>query len=153
MAETKANSKTVIADKLGAALGSTAMLQLKTQNFHWNVTGQNFGALHELFEHQYNELFAAVDEIAERIRALGAVSPGSFAKFTELSEIDEAPAKPPSDKAMIKALAEDNETLSKLCTGIGSFADDAGDTATGDLMNGRIKAHDKAAWMLRAHLQ
>jgi starvation-inducible DNA-binding protein len=153
MADESSNSKVVIAERLGAVLASTSALQLKTQNFHWNVTGQNFGALHELFEKQYNELFAAVDEVAERIRALGAVAPGSFAQFSELSEIKEAPAKPPADKTMIKVLADDNETLSKLCTEVGSFADDAGDTATGDLMNGRIHAHDKAAWMLRAHLQ
>jgi starvation-inducible DNA-binding protein len=154
MAEAKSsNSKTVIAEKLGTVLASSYMLQLKTQNFHWNVTGPNFGALHVLFENQYNEIFAAVDEVAERIRALDAVTPGSFAEFAKLSEIKEAPTKPPGDKAMIKALADDNETLSKLCTDVGSFADDAGDTATGDLMNGRIAAHDKAAWMLRAHLQ
>lgn len=147
------NSKAVIADKLGVVLASTYTLQLKTQNFHWNVTGPNFGTLHELFDKQYNEIFVAVDEVAERIRALGSITPGSFAHFAKLSEIKEAPAKPPGEKAMISALADDNETLSKLCTEVGSFADDAGDTATGDLMNNRIAAHDKAAWMLRAHLQ
>ncbi|MFN0218140.1 MAG: Dps family protein [Hyphomicrobium sp.] len=153
MAEDKtSNSKAVIAEKLGVVLASTSMLQLKTQNFHWNVTGPNFGALHELFDKQYNELFAAVDEIAERIRALNAVTPGSFAAFAELSEIKEAPAKPPADKSMIKTLADDNEALSKLCNDVGSFADDADDRATGDMMNARIEAHDKAAWMLRAHL-
>ncbi len=154
MAETKrTNSQSVIAEKLGVVLASTSMLQLKTQNFHWNVTGPNFGALHELFEKQYEELFAAVDEVAERIRALEATPPGTFAAFSDLSKIKEAPAKPPSDKAMIKALVDDNETLSKLCVDVGSFADDAGDAATGDMMNGRILAHDKAAWMLRSHLQ
>ncbi len=147
------NSKAVIADKLGVVLASTYTLQLKTQNFHWNVTGPTFGTLHELFDKQYNEIFLAVDDVAERIRALGEVTPGSFAHFAKLSEIKEAPVKPPADKVMISTLADDNEKLSKLCTEVGSFADDAGDTATGDLMNGRIKAHDKAAWMLRSHLQ
>lgn len=154
MADSKSsNSKKVIAEKLGTVLASSYMLQLKTQNFHWNVTGPTFHQLHLLFETQYTELGAAVDDIAERIRALEAVTPGSFSEFTKLSKIEEAPAKPPLDKKMIAALAEDNETLSKLCTEVGSFADDAGDTATGDLMNGRIAAHDKAAWMLRSHLQ
>ncbi len=151
--EKHSNSKIVIAEKLGHVLASSYVLQLKTQNFHWNVTGPNFGPLHTLFEGQYTEISAAVDEIAERIRALDAVTPGSFAEFSKLTQIKEAPAKPPADKIMIKALADDNETLSKLCTDVGAFADDAGDTATGDLMNGRIAAHDKAAWMLRAHLQ
>lgn len=150
--EKQSNSKAVTAEKLGVVLASTHVLQLKTQNFHWNVTGPNFGALHQLFDTQYNELFAAIDEVAERIRALGPMSPGSYAEFSKLAKVDDAPNKPPADKAMIKTLAEDNETLSKLCTEVGSFADDAGDTATGDLMNSRITAHDKAAWMLRAHL-
>ncbi|MBX9684163.1 MAG: DNA starvation/stationary phase protection protein [Hyphomicrobium sp.] len=154
MADDKgSNSKAIIAEKLGTVLGTSYMLQVKTQNFHWNVTGPNFGQLHILFETQYSEIQAAVDEIAERIRALEAVSPGSFADFGKLSEIKDAPSKPPADKVMIKMLADDNAALSKLCTDVGTFADDAGDTATGDLMNGRIAAHDKAAWMLRAHLQ
>jgi starvation-inducible DNA-binding protein len=153
MTETKpSNSKTAVAEKLGVVLASSYMLQLKTQNFHWNVTGPNFHALHLLFETQYNELAAAVDLIAERIRALDCVAPGSFADFTKLSKIKEAPAKPPGEKVMIGTLAEDNEVLSKMCLELGSFADDADDRATGDIMNGRVEAHDKAAWMLRAHL-
>ena len=155
MADSKSstNSQTVIAEKLGVVLASTNTLQLKTQNFHWNVTSPHFGALHKLFDDQYNELFAAVDQVAERIRALGAFSPGSYAEFSKLSEIKDAPSKPPADMVMIKTLADDNEKMSKLCNDVGSFADDADDRATGDMMNGRIEAHDKAAWMLRAHLQ
>jgi starvation-inducible DNA-binding protein len=146
------NSKTVIAEKLGVVLATSYMLQLKTQNFHWNVAGPNFRSVHLLFETQYKELAEAVDLMAERIRALEAVTPGSFAEFTKLSKIKEAPAKPPGEKAMIGTLSEDNEALSKMCTELGGFADDADDRATGDIMNGRIKAHDKAAWMLRSHL-
>jgi len=153
MSESKtSNSKAVVAEKLGVVLASSYMLQLKTQNFHWNVTGPNFRSVHLLFETQYKELAEAVDLVAERIRALEATTPGSFAEFSKLSKLKEAPAKPPSEKAMISALAEDNEVLSKMCTEIGSFADDADDRATGDIMNGRIEAHDKAAWMLRSHL-
>lgn len=151
--EKKSNSKAVVAEKLGVVLASTYALQLKTQNFHWNVTGPNFGSLHLLFEKQYNELADAVDLVAERIRALDVFSPGTFTEFGKLSKIKEAPSKPPSDKIMIGTLAEDNETISKLCNEIGNFADDADDRATGDMMNGRAEAHDKAAWMLRAHLQ
>jgi starvation-inducible DNA-binding protein len=154
MAEAKpSNSKTVTAEKLAVVLASTYTLQLKTQNFHWNVTGPNFRSLHLLFETQYNELAAAVDLIAERMRALEAQSPGSFAEFSKLSKIKEAPAKPPADKMMIGTLAEDNETLSKMCVELGEFADDSEDRGTGEIMNGRITAHDKAAWMLRSHLQ
>ena len=82
MAEAKpSNSKTVTAEKLAVVLASTYTLQLKTQNFHWNVTGPNFRSLHLLFETQYNELAAAVDLIAERMRALEAQSPGSCPEF------------------------------------------------------------------------
>lgn len=146
------NSKVAVAEKLGVVLASSYTLQLKTQNFHWNVTGPTFGPLHELFGAQYTEVAAAIDEIAERIRALGETTPGSFAEFGRLSEVEDAPASPPDHMAMISALAKDHETLSRVCRETGSFADDAGDTATGDLMNGRMTAHDKAAWMLRSHL-
>jgi starvation-inducible DNA-binding protein len=153
MTEAKtSNTKAVIAERLSVALASTYMLQLKTQNFHWNVTGPNFHSIHLLFETQYNELADAVDLLAERIRALDVVSPGSFAEFSKLSKIKEAPAKPPAEKAMLGALAEDNETLSKMCLVLGAFADDSEDRGTGDIMNARVAAHDKAAWMLRAHL-
>jgi starvation-inducible DNA-binding protein len=153
MAEPKtSNTKAVIAERLSVALASTYMLQLKTQNFHWNVTGPNFRSIHLLFETQYKELAEAVDLLAERIRALDEVSPGSFAEFTKLSKIKEAPAKPPAEKAMLGALAEDNETISKMCVELGAFADDAEDRGTGEILNGRVTAHDKAAWMLRAHL-
>lgn len=146
------NATPAIAGKLGVVLASAYVLQLKTQNFHWNVTGPSFGPLHELFGAQYTEIAAAIDEIAERIRALGETTPGSFAQFGKLSVVADAAAAPPGYEAMIAALAKDHETLSRICRETGSFADDAGDTATGDLMNGRIAAHDKAAWMLRSHL-
>ncbi len=148
----KSNSRTIVVEKLGTVLASTYALRIKTQNFHWNVTGPNFIALHELFEAQYVEQAAAIDTIAERIRALGAVSPGSFATFAELSVLEDAPAKPPADKAMIEILASDHAALSKLCRDVSSTAEEAEDMATADLMNGRTAAHDKAAWMLSAHL-
>ena len=142
-----------VADRLGKVLASSYTLMLKTQNFHWNVTGPTFGPLHTLFGAQYEEQFAANDTIAERIRALGPFSPGSYAEFGKLSVVKDAPASPPAHKTMIAELAKDQGTLSALCSELREFADDAGDTATGDLMNGRIEVHDKNAWMLRAHLE
>ncbi len=150
--KTDSNSRGAIAVKLGVVLASSFTLMLKSQNFHWNVTGPNFGPLHELFGKQYDELFAALDEIAERIRALDSIAPGSFAAYAKLSTIKDAPDAPPSHKHMIGELQKDHEAMSTLCSALREFADDAGDTATGDLMNGRIDVHDKAAWMLRAHL-
>ena len=147
------NSGKQITDQLACVLASTFTLQLKTQNFHWNVTGPNFAALHVLFEGQYNELFAAVDEVAERIRALGPMAPGSYAAFQKLTTVEDAPAEPPGFKAMIAELAKDHETLSTACGDLRKSAESFADSVTGDLMNGRMMAHDKAGWMLRAHLE
>jgi starvation-inducible DNA-binding protein len=145
-------SRVKVAERLKVVLASSYTLMLKTQNFHWNVTGPNFTSLHELFGKQYEGIFAANDEIAERIRALGQLSPGSYAAFAKLTVIKDAPAKPPAYAQMIDELLKDNEAMSRLASDLRAFADEAGDTATGDLMNGRIDAHDKAAWMLRSHL-
>ena len=147
------DSRKAVAEKLGVVLASSYTLMLKSQNYHWNVTGPAFGPLHELFGAQYAELFAAGDEIAERIRALGPFAPGSYAEFGKLSIVRDAPASPPAHKSMIADLARDHGAVSTLCAELREFADDSGDTATGDLMNGRIKAHDKAACILRAHLE
>ena len=116
-------------------------------------TGPNFGALHVMFENQYNELFAANDVIAERIRALGEFAPGSLAAFQRRSAVEDAPDKPPAAEAMIAALVRDHELISGRCSALREVADDSDDTATGDLMNERMAAHDKHAWMLRSHLQ
>ena len=146
------NRDQAIIDRLGDVLAGGYTLQIKTHNFHWNVTGPHFAALHALFEAQYNEVFLANDLIAERIRALDDFAPGSLAQFAKRSPVPDAPDRPPAHEAMIAALADDHERLSAVCAELQELADDAGDTATGDLMNGRIAAHDKHAWMLRAQL-
>ena len=142
----------IIVERLGVILSSAAVLSLKAQGFHWNVTGPNFFSLHEMLGAQYAELHAASDEIAERIRALGASVPTGFAIFARRSAIADAPEAAPGAREMLATLKADHETLSQHCSELRRLADESGDTATGDLMNGRINAHDKAAWMLRAHL-
>jgi starvation-inducible DNA-binding protein len=146
------NSRKAITDKLAVVLASSYTLLIKTHGYHWNVRGPSFQSLHELFGAQYTEYFAAVDEIAERIRALGVEAPGSASAFVKASIVKEAGAEPPGWKTMVGDLAKDNEALSTLASELRAVADEAGDTATGDLMNGRIAVHDKNAWMLRAHL-
>ena len=146
------HSKSEIAERLGTVLASTYALRIKTQNFHWNITGPNFIGLHLLLETHYKELDDAIDVVAERMRALGAIAPGGLTAFDDLSEIEDAPAQPPTEKVMLETLMNDHVTVSELCTDLSTFADDAEDHATADLMNGRIEAHDKAAWMLRSHL-
>jgi starvation-inducible DNA-binding protein len=143
----------VVADALGRVLANTYTLYLKTHNYHWNVTGPQFSSLHTLFETQYTELAAAVDTIAERIRALGHVAPGSYAAYGRLSEIEEAPEMPPKAMDMVRDLAADNETLARLAEDANEIAEDNDDIASGDLMIERTQVHGKSAWMLRAHLE
>ncbi|NOT70512.1 MAG: DNA starvation/stationary phase protection protein [Hyphomicrobium sp.] len=142
-----------IAEKLGVVLASTYAVQLKIQNFHWNVRGMNFIQLHDLFEKLYEDVDQAVDDIAERIRALGPATPGGLAVFSKLSEIKDAPATPPSEKGMIEHLFKDYEAMRDLCDDVAKAAEDAEDIVTTDLMTQRSAAHQKYGWFLRAHLE
>lgn len=147
------DSSKTMAETLARVLANTYTLYLKTHNYHWNVTGPQFASLHTLFETQYTELAGAVDTIAERIRALGHVAPGSYAAFGKLSEVKEAPDQPPEAMQMIRDLAADNEALVKLAEKANDVADESNDVASGDMMIERMQVHAKAAWMLRAHLE
>ena len=146
---TKSNA---VVGQLSELLSDSYILYLKTQNFHWNVTGPMFTTLHGLFMAQYTELATAIDEIAERIRALGAFAPGSFAEFRTQSAVKEA-AGHPSAKEMIKALLADQEKIVALSHKLFASAEAAKDQATADLATRRQNAHEKNAWMLRSHLE
>ncbi len=134
---------------LEQALADTFTLALKTQNYHWNVTGSNFFGLHNLFEEQYNDGYAASDALAERIRALGAPAPGGLRAFQEITKIEEAKGGLDS-KAMLDDLIDGNAAVAAtLKTGV-DVAETANDPATADMLTGRVTAHDTAAWMLRS---
>lgn len=148
----KKNDRKKIVDGLSKVLAESYTLSLKTQNFHWNVTGRMFQPLHSVFEEQYDALAEAVDELAERIRALGMKSPGSFSEFQKLSSIKEASGNPKAI-AMIKELMVGHETISETANKVVSIAQDGGDEGTADLMIARIQEHDKTAWMLRSFLE
>ncbi|MDX1570421.1 MAG: DNA starvation/stationary phase protection protein [Xanthomonadales bacterium] len=137
---------------LSRLLADSYSLYLKTQNFHWNVTGPQFIALHNLFEEQYTELAAAVDEIAERIRALGARAPGSYSAFAELTSLEESPNDLPADQ-MIATLRDDNRALARTANAVLDAADENGDDVSVDLATQRQTVHEKSAWMLAALLQ
>lgn len=140
-----------VTDALKKILAETYGLMLKTQNYHWNVEGPEFASLHTLFETQYGDLFAAVDTLAERIRALGEKAPGSYTEFKKLSSSSEAIANADATQ-MLKDLHESNSILAlQLKKGL-AMADKAGDDATVDLFTQRIAVHDKAAWMLKSSL-
>jgi len=136
---------------LSVLLADSYLLMLKTHNYHWNVTGPHFSGLHTMFQGQYEELFAAVDEMAERLRALGEKAPGSFADFTKLSKLKEETGHPAAND-MIQNLADDHETLAADADALLKAATEVGDDATGDLAVQRLHLHQKTVWMLKAHL-
>jgi len=140
-----------IADGLSRLLADSYTLYLKTHNFHWNVTGPMFNTLHTMFEGQYTELAMAVDEIAERIRALGEPAPGSYAQFGELTVISEETGTPKAEE-MIRQLVEGQEAIARTARSVFPAAEKAGDEPTADLLTQRIQLHEKNAWMLRSML-
>lgn len=147
----KKNSKKACALALSKVLADTYVLYLKTHNFHWNVEGPNFRQLHLMFEEQYQDMWAALDEIAERIRALGAYAPGTYAKFAELATIKENQDIPKAND-MLSELAADNERIVTTLTDAIKIAQDAGDEPSAGLLTDRQTVHEKAAWMIRAML-
>ncbi|WP_051330380.1 Dps family protein [Niveispirillum irakense] len=140
-----------LAEGLARVLADSYTLLGKTHGFHWNVTGDQFHSLHEMFQTQYEDLTAAVDEIAERIRALGHFAPGSLSQFLKLTKIEDEHGVPTA-KGMLEQLVRDNEQVTRACREVVELADEAGDTVTEDLMNQRMAAHEKAAWMLRSSI-
>jgi starvation-inducible DNA-binding protein len=144
------NKKTT--DALSRLLADSYLLYLKTHNFHWNVKGPMFTTLHTLFMTQYTELALAIDEIAERIRALGAVAPGSFSAYSKLAQVQEAEGVPKAIE-MIRDLAGDQAKVTSAAKKVVEMAEAAGDDATADLGIQRIQVHEKNAWMLESHLE
>lgn len=140
---------TAITDGLAKLLADTYTLYLKTQNFHWHVTGPHFHSLHKMFEEEYNQLAAAVDEIAERIRALNARAPASFTEFLKLSSVKEETSSPNASD-MVKGLLHDHEIVVAHIEKLFPLAQDAKDEATMDLLIKRSDEHQKIAWMLRS---
>ena len=145
------NAQTPTTDSLSRLLADSYLLYLKTHNFHWNVTGPMFTTLHTLFETEYTELALAVDEIAERIRALGAVAPGTFSAYGKLASIKEAEGVPKATD-MIKELVADQAKVVAAAKAVVKAAEAAGDDATADLGIRRIQIHEKNSWMLASHL-
>jgi len=141
-----------IADQVSRLLADSYTLYLKTHNFHWNVTGPMFDTLHLMFERQYTELAQAVDQIAERIRALGFPAPATYAQFAKLSAIKEEPGVPNAD-TMIRLLLDGHETVVRTARSIFPVVERAQDEPTKDLLIERMQVHEKTAWMLRSMLQ
>lgn len=147
-----AKHRKTIADGLARLLADTYTLYLKTHNYHWNVTGPMFNTLHLLFETQYTELAMAVDEIAERIRALGFPAPGSYQQFGQLTAIKEAEGVPAA-RDMIQDLVIAQETVVRTAREVFPIVENAHDEATVDLLTRRLHQHEKNAWMLRSLIE
>ncbi|MEP4890427.1 MAG: Dps family protein [Aliiglaciecola sp.] len=141
-----------IADGLKKLLADSYTLYLQTHNFHWNVTGPQFRELHLMFEEHYTELAVAVDDIAERIRTLGLVAPGTYKEFAKLSAIKEVDGVPASEE-MVKILLQGHEQVVKTCRDALKLAQDADDESSAALVSDRMREHEKTAWMLRATLR
>ena len=141
-----------IANGLSRLLADTYTLYLKTHNFHWNVTGPMFQTLHLMFETQYNELALAVDEIAERIRALGYPAPGTYSEYAKLSSIKETDGVPKAEE-MIRLLVQGQEAVVRTARSIFPSVERVNDEPTADLLTQRMQVHEKTAWMLRSLLE
>ena len=141
-----------ITEGLSHLLGDTYLLYIRTHGYHWNVTGPQFNTLHLMFEAQYNELALAVDQIAERIRALGFPAPASYAEFTRLSSLSEDEDSPGANE-MIRRLVQAQEAVVRTARSVFPIVERAGDEATADLLTQRLQIHEKTAWMLRSMLE
>jgi starvation-inducible DNA-binding protein len=142
----------VIAEGLSQLLADTYLLYVKTHGYHWNVTGPLFNTLHLMFEQQYNELALAVDQIAERIRALGFPAPASYAEFSRLASFKEDDGDWPPAEEMIRRLVKGQEAVVRTARRVFPAAERAGDEPTADLLTQRMQVHEKTAWMLRSML-
>jgi len=147
-----AAQRAAIAEGLGRVLADSTVLYAKTHGFHWNVTGRMFNTLHLMFMEQYTELWNALDEIAERIRALGHVAPFGGSTYSGLSSIPETEGVPAA-LAMVRELVDGHEAVARTIRGVFATADEAGDQPTADLLTQRLQIHEKTAWMLRSLLE
>ena len=147
-----ADRRAQIAQGLGRVLADSTVLYAKTHGFHWNVTGPMFNTLHLMFMEQYTELWTALDEIAERIRALGHMAPFGGSTYRDLSTIPETNGVPPA-LAMVRELVEGHEAVALTIRSVFELADGANDQPTADLLTQRLQIHEKTAWMLRSLLE
>lgn len=143
------SSRIEIAEGLKHLLADSYTLYLQTHNFHWNVTGPQFRELHLMFEEHYTELATAVDEIAERIRTLGVIAPGTYQQFAKLSAIKETEDVPAAED-MVTILTQGHEQVVKTCREVLKTSQAADDESTSALVSDRMRIHEKTAWMLRA---
>ena len=148
----EAPAQGMVPHDLARLLADTYALYLKTHGYHWNVTGPHFRSLHLMFEEQYTELAGAVDEIAERIRMLGPLAPGSYQEMAVLASVSDEEGAPAA-MDMVRRLTAANEVVIRTARAVVGAAERAEDPATLDLATRRIAVHEKTLWMLRATVE
>ena len=147
--QTGIDDRESLAKALSACLADTYILMIKTQAYHWNVVGPLFYSIHNLTEAQYQDLFKAADELAERVRSLGYPAITSTKEMTSVSSIKEATGNPTAEK-MIETLVADHETVAKSFRETAELAEEHRDLVTADMLTARIQFHEQAIWMLKA---
>ena len=144
--------RAAVSTALTHVMADTYSLYLQTHNFHWNVEGPMFNTLHLMFETQYNELWTAVDSIAERIRSLGFPAPGTYSALARLTSIEEVEGVPDA-MDMIRYLVKGHEAVTRTARTAFVLTDKAGDESSADMLTQRLQIHEKTAWMLRSMLK
>ncbi len=141
-----------VAEEISQFLADSFVLYVKTLNFHWNVVDRRFAMLHALFEEHYKELSQANDDLAEQVRMLGAFPPSTLAEFLQKTSLKEPSGRLSGDQ-MINQLLTDHEILSKKLPLLVQHCTEVGEEGCGDLLIERLRFHQKAAWMLRSHME
>ena len=150
----KPEDSVLVADSLNKLLSDEHVLYIKTRNAHWNVVGSDFAAQHKFFEAQYTDLEEIIDQVAERIRAIGHYTVGTMEDFLKLTQLNENSREKNDSLSFIKDLLEDHESIIiELRENINRFAVEWHDLGSSDFITGLMETHEKMAWMLRSHLQ
>jgi starvation-inducible DNA-binding protein len=142
----------MLSDNLKILLASTNALSIKAQNFHWNVEGDNFPQYHDFFGNFYEEVYSAVDKIAEYIRTLDSYAPGSLTRYIELSIIQDQ-TKIPRPQLMFVELFEDNSKMIELLNACFVSASEENKQGIANFIAERLDAHEKHQWMIRSILK
>ena len=149
---TATRKDTRVIDGLNLVLADSYALMSLTHLAHWNVEGPDFFQLHTAFQKQYEELFEAIDEIAERVRALDAYAIGGLNTLGKVAQMEEFKSPAPQ-KDYVAALIVAHEKVLDDATRTRDISGEVGDLETQDLMIGRIASHQKTVWMLKSYLK
>lgn len=150
----KTNDRAAVVQMLNQMLADQHILYIKLRNYHWNVEGMYFQQLHALFEEQYNDIAVQIDDIAERVRSLGHYAPGSMQDFQQLSRLQESGHLNGDHQLMLQNVLADHEMIIQvLRQDLEAAMNDHNDAGTSDFLTALMEAHEKMAWMVRAHLK